>query len=100
MSCLTREQFVSLALGQNDDLHVADHIDSCAECQARLESARSLVNILEQLHASVEQLHQTSRKRLLDTITQIESETEVGNFPRNLLDRRIDDETTYCIVHS
>jgi len=82
MSCLTREQFVSLALGQNDDLHVADHIDSCAECQARLESARSLVNILEQLHASVEQLHQTSRKRLLDTITQIESETEVGNFPR------------------
>jgi outer membrane lipoprotein-sorting protein len=71
MSCLSREHLARIALGLESDPVSSAHLCGCIQCQAALESMRSLVRQLGEGHAAFDQGHDQARARLLANLPQV-----------------------------
>jgi hypothetical protein len=72
MNCLTEDQIAELALGlSNSDAQLTAHVETCDACRSKLAEVRRLINQLEAMHTTTDQMHAASRERLLAKLANV-----------------------------
>ena len=84
MSCLSRTELAKIALGLEGPASSSAHLQSCARCQADLESMRSLVRQLAEAHTAFDQGHEQARARLLASLPATGPQTAFHQGTGNL----------------